>query len=65
MSVPKKRKTPGSVRQGRSHLALKKVVLSKCSKCGKAIKAHTACSFCGNYKNKEVIKPKTKLAKKK
>lgn len=65
MSVPKKRKTSSSVKQGRSHLALKKTVLSKCPKCGKALKAHTACTFCGNYKNKEVIKPKTKSKKKK
>ena len=63
MSVPKKRKTSSSVRQGRSHLALKKTNLAKCPKCGRAIKPHTACSFCGYYKGKEVIKTKRKVKK--
>lgn len=63
MSVPKKRRTSSSVGRRRSHHALKEVTLNKCSQCGKAVKPHTACSFCGTYKGKQVIKPKTKQKK--
>jgi len=67
MSVPKKKRTKSSVGQRRSHHALKGVTLTKCSKCGKAVKQHSACEFCGNYKGKEVLKvkgPKKKEASK-
>lgn len=60
MSVPKKRKTRSSVGQSRSHDALKPKTLNSCSKCGQAILPHTACSFCGNYKGKTVLKVKGK-----
>jgi large subunit ribosomal protein L32 len=63
MSVPKKRRTSSSVGQRRSHHALKPLVLAKCSKCGKAVEAHAACSFCGNYKGKEILAIKVKTAK--
>lgn len=63
MSVPKKKRTKSSVGKRRSHHALKKETLNKCPKCGKAIKPHQACSFCGTYKGKEVIKTKTKKTK--
>lgn len=65
MSVPKKRKTRSSVGQSRSHQALKKKTLNSCSKCGHAVLPHTACGFCGNYKNKTVLKIKTKKTKSK
>jgi len=65
MSVPKKKRTKGHVRNRRSHHALKETTLNKSSKCGKAIKPHTACSFCGSYKGKVVVKPKTKTKAKK
>jgi large subunit ribosomal protein L32 len=65
MANPKKKKTHSSTHQGRAHLALKKKTLNKCSKCGQALKPHTACAFCGSYKGKEVIKVKTKAIKKK
>ncbi len=62
MANPKKKKTHSKTHKGRAHLALKKVTLKKCDKCGSMRKPHTVCSFCGTYKNKEVIKPKTKTA---
>lgn len=65
MSVPKKRRTKSSIGQRRSHHALKKTPLNKCPKCGKAIRPHCACSFCGYYKGKEVIKIKSKSKKEK
>ncbi|MDD2353904.1 MAG: 50S ribosomal protein L32 [Patescibacteria group bacterium] len=65
MANPKKRKTHSKSRMGRSHLALKKVGLIKCPKCGEMIKPHTACQFCGTYKGVEVIKTKSKTINKK
>jgi len=50
---------------GRSHFALKKLTLSKCPKCGQALKSHIACPACGYYKGTEVRKIKIKAAKKK
>lgn len=49
---------------GRAHLALKKVTLNKCPKCGSAVKPHTACSECGTYKGREVEKKELKSIKK-
>ena len=63
MSVPKKRRTKSSVGQRRSHHSLKAKKLAKCPKCGKAIRPHCACSFCGYYKGREVIKIKSKKKK--
>jgi len=64
MSVPKKRRTPGSAGRRRSHHALATVTLTKCTQCGRSIRPHTACMFCGTYKGKEVIKIKEKKKKK-
>ena len=64
MPVPAKRRSSSKGRRNRSHEALEKVNLIKCPKCGKAIQPHHACLFCGTYKNKEVIKVKSKISKK-
>ena len=60
MSVPKKKRTKGSVGRRGSHYALPRIILNKCSKCGKAVRPHRACSFCGTYKGREALKIKTK-----
>jgi len=65
MTIQRKKHTKGAVGERRSHHALKKINLNKCPKCGKAVEPHKACLFCGNYKGREVIKIKTKKAKKK
>ena len=65
MANPKKRKTHSGTRKSRSHLALKKVTLNKCPKCGHALKPHMACAFCGAYRGKAILKIKTKATKKK
>jgi large subunit ribosomal protein L32 len=62
MANPKKQKTHSATHKGRSHLALKKVTLTKCPKCGKMRKPHTVCLFCGTYKGREVLTIKTKAA---
>lgn len=50
---------------GRSHQALKGITLGKCPKCKKPMLPHRACGYCGYYKNREIVKVKTKLAKSK
>ena len=66
MSVPKKKRTSGSAGKRRSHHALKSTTINTCSQCKKAVRPHEACSFCGYYKGKEVVKIKseTKVKKK-
>ncbi len=63
MANPKKRRTKSAVGKNRAHLALTKTTLNKCPKCGVAVKPHTACAFCGNYKGKTVLKVKSKAKK--
>lgn len=64
MPVPPKRRSRSKARRGRAHLALKRIKLSKCHKCGKAILPHRACSFCGTYRGREAVKIKIKKVKK-
>ena len=51
----------------RSHHGLKGIALTKCPDCNIAVMRHQACSNCGKYRGKVVIKlekkPKTKTAK--
>jgi large subunit ribosomal protein L32 len=65
MSIPMKRHTSSAVGRRRSHHALDKKTLNKCTQCGKAVEPHTVCGFCGYYKGKEAIKIKVKAKKKK
>jgi len=65
MSVPKKRRTRSSVKRRQSHDSLKKQILAKCQQCGKAVKSHTACLFCGYYKGKLALKVKSKKSESK
>ena len=64
MGVPKKHTTKSSVNQRRMHLFAKKPGLTVCLKCGKPVRQHTACAYCGFYKGKEVINVMKKLEKK-
>lgn len=65
MSVPKKKRTSGSRKKRASHHAISAPNLKKCTKCGEAKLPHHACTKCGNYKGKEVLKIKSALDKKK
>jgi len=65
MSVSKKRKSRAKTKRGRSHQALTKSNLIKCSKCGKSTTPHRVCPFCGSYQGKEIIKLKVKKGKEK
>lgn len=64
MAVPKKRTTKSRRDKRRLHIFLKKPSLVKCKKCGKLILPHTLCSFCGYYREKEIIDVLGKLTKK-
>jgi len=46
------------------HIYLNAVSTITCSKCNKAVLAHTVCENCGFYRGKEVIDVLTKLTKK-
>lgn len=63
MSIPRKKHTKSAVGQRRAHDFLKKVTVNKCPKCGKPVKPHVACDFCGTYKGRQVVKIKTKTKK--
>jgi len=56
MSVPPKRRPRGEKRRRASHFALTKVKYIACPKCKKPKMPHTACKFCGFYKDNEVLK---------
>jgi large subunit ribosomal protein L32 len=66
MPVPKKRHS--NIRQGKrrfSNYRLKATNISKCPQCGAPSLPHLACSNCGTYKGKQVIKLKEKKGEKK
>ena len=64
MAVPKWRKTKGKRNQRRGHIFLKKPNLAKCPKCGHFVLPHTVCSYCGYYRQREVVNVLEKLEKK-
>ena len=49
MGVPKKRKSHSKTRMGRSHQALKVIMLNACPRCGENRRPHTICANCGTY----------------
>ncbi len=55
MAVPKKKLSKTRRGKRRSHLALKKTNLGKCTKCGEVIVPHHVCETCGTYKGDQVI----------
>jgi len=65
MTIPAKRRSRTRLRKGRAHLALKKLYLIKCGKCGKPTRPHQVCPACGTYQGKEIIKFKVKKKKEK
>lgn len=65
MGVPRARRTKSKQGQRRSHLALKKKVLTVCSHCQASILPHTVCVGCGYYKGKQVVGVATGTGKKK
>ncbi len=56
MAVPFRRTSKTKKRMRRTHLKKEVGAITTCPKCGAAIRPHRACTKCGNYKGKEVIK---------
>jgi large subunit ribosomal protein L32 len=65
MPNPKKRRTKSAVGKNRAHLALKKLNLNICPKCKQTVRPHSACLYCGNYKDRQAVKVKNTLTNKK
>jgi large subunit ribosomal protein L32 len=63
MGVPKKRHSKSKVGRRRMHIFLKEPNLVKCPKCGHFVLPHRVCSYCGYYREKEVINVLEKLEK--
>ncbi|MBI2454006.1 MAG: 50S ribosomal protein L32 [Parcubacteria group bacterium] len=63
MGVPRARRTKSKQGHRRSHLALKKRVLTKCVQCATPVLPHTVCYNCGYYKGRQVVKIKDKKSK--
>ena len=64
MAVPKKRLPKGRRNKRRMHIFIKESVLTGCPKCGKSIRPHIVCPYCGYYKGVQVIDVLKKLTKK-
>ena len=56
MAHPKRKISKTRGRKRRSHNALTPTQLVSCTHCGESKKPHTVCSFCGYYKDREIIK---------
>lgn len=56
MAVPFRRTSKTKKRMRRTHLKKEVGALTKCPKCGEALRPHRACTKCGYYKNVEVVK---------
>ncbi|MEK7062438.1 MAG: 50S ribosomal protein L32 [Patescibacteria group bacterium] len=65
MGVPRARRTKSKQGHRRSHLALKKLSLTSCAKCGSRIRPHSVCYNCGSYKGRQVVDVTAKAEKKK
>ncbi len=64
MGLPGHRRTSSDKRKRAAHFALSATAVNTCPKCGKAVRPHRACAFCGTYKGKQVVKVDKKLKKK-
>lgn len=62
--VPVKHHSHGKVRRRRAHLALKKLNLINCPKCGAAKMPHQYCPNCGDYRGRKILDVLAKLTKK-
>ncbi len=56
MAVPFRRTSKTKKRMRRTHLKKTVGAITKCPKCGEALRPHRACTNCGFYKDEEVIK---------
>jgi len=64
MAVPKRRRTKSASKQRRMHIFITPAALATCPKCGKTVRPHTICKYCGYYKNTEFVDVLSRLTKK-
>lgn len=62
MGLPGHRRTSSHKRRRAAHFALKKAVLTTCPKCKEPSQPHVACSNCGTYAGRQVLKLKNPIA---
>ena len=62
MAVPFRRTSKTRKNMRRTHYKINENSTIKCPSCGEEVRPHRACTSCGKYKNKEVIKTKEKEA---
>ena len=65
MANPTQKHTKSRKRKRRAAIRLKAVVLTVCPKCKRPLRLHTACSFCGMYNGKEILKIRLKKKERK
>ena len=58
-AVPFRRTSKTAKRQRRTHLKKDAPTIISCPNCGEVLAPHRACTKCGYYKGKEVIKVKS------
>jgi hypothetical protein len=46
------------------HIYIRPAALTTCRKCGKSVRPHTICQYCGYYKGQEFVNVLAKLDKK-
>ncbi|MCA8948880.1 MAG: 50S ribosomal protein L32 [Planctomycetes bacterium] len=54
MAVPKRRLSRARQANRRSHLALERTQLVRCTHCGAMIRPHTICKACGHYRGRQI-----------
>jgi large subunit ribosomal protein L32 len=64
MAVPRHKHTRASVGQRRMHIFITPAALTSCRKCGKKVRPHIVCKYCGFYKDREIVNVLGKLTKK-
>jgi len=65
MSVPKQKHTRGRKNRRRSHHGYEATTVTVCKQCKQPVRPHRACPACGYYQDKQIVKVKTVLDKKK
>ena len=55
MGLPGHRRTSSHKRRRAAHFAVSAKTYNLCPKCGKAVKPHRVCGFCGTYRGREVV----------
>jgi large subunit ribosomal protein L32 len=55
MGIPSQKRTSSSKKRRASHFRLKKPTFTICKECGRKIKPHRPCLYCGVYKGRKVI----------